>query len=102
RFPQSDGIVPPATGQDLPMRAPGHSLHGQAMSAQYPGRPIGHIPDGHERIRAYTGYLCAIRTPGHVVEAILVTLHNTHDLPMCYVPYPHGAIHTATEQAMAV
>src|SRR6266700_4183559 len=68
--PQPNGMVPPATGKILPIWTPSHSLHGQAMSVRYPGRrAVGHLPDGHQPIRACTGEPFAIRTPGHVVEA---------------------------------
>src|SRR6266567_2252088 len=103
RVPQPDGIVPPATGQGLPIRTPCHSLHAQAMSAQHPGRRrAGHLPDDHQPIRAGTGESFAIRTPCHVVEADRVPLHETRALPMCHVPHAQGAIFTTTEQAVAV
>ena len=73
------------------------------MAAQHSGRRQAlHIPAGHQRIRACTGELCAIGTPGHVVERDRVALHDTRTLPMLHVPHPQGVIITSAEQASAV
>src|SRR5207248_100921 len=73
------------------------------MAAQHPEWCCpGQIPDGHQRISACTGEQCAIWTPCQVIEAALVTLHETHALPTCHIPHPQRAIFAATEQAVAV
>src|SRR5258708_5569021 len=47
------------------------------MAAQQPGWGQAlHLPDGHQRIRACTGELSTIRTPGDLVERDRVALHD--------------------------
>ncbi len=59
------------------------------MATQQPGwRQALHIPDGHQCIRACTGELGAIRTPGDVVERDGVALHDVYTLPPLHVPHP--------------
>src|SRR5712692_8867282 len=73
------------------------------MAAQQPGWGQAlHLPDGHQRIRACTGELSTIRTPGDVVERDRVALHDVYTLPPLHLPHPQGTIFTATEQAAAV
>ena len=73
------------------------------MAAQYPERrPVGYCPDGHQQICPCTGELGAIGTPRHVVERSRVALHDAHALSALHIPYPHGAIITATQQAAVV
>ena len=104
RVPEPDGIVPPTTGQEPPIRTPRHpTKHSPAMAAQHPGwHLVGYIPDGHQRIRACTGELRAIGTPGNVVERDRVALDDAHALSALDVPHPQGLIFTATEQKTAV
>src|SRR5260370_26796449 len=89
RVPQPDGIVQPATGQQSPIGTPRHPKHQGAMAAQQPGwRQAVHPPDRHQHIRASTGELRAIRTPGDLVERDRVALQNVDTLPTLHFPHP--------------
>src|SRR5258708_5569019 len=63
------------------------------MAAQQPGWGQAlHLPDGHQRMRACTGELSTIRSPGDVVERDRVALHDVYTLPPLHLPHPQGTI----------
>src|SRR6266487_2638283 len=62
--------APATTGEPAAIGTPHHARNHATMSLQpLEQRAVGHLPDGHQPIRACTGEPFAIRTPGHVVEA---------------------------------